>query len=415
MWQIALLLPLLAFPDSFETALSAHSSERARVFARPELETPVIGVVERDNWFPIHEILKDRHCPGGFFLRIARDHFVCSVHFEPSARFPTRAAVVPVNGQMDTPLSWKRTKASTPVFASREDRLAGKPAYLLPRNAHLMYHKRFVTLNGELMYLTLKDYLISYAELEPASPSTFSGRHTPAPADLAWAVLYHYPTVHLVDLDGDRPRRRLPDKTWVKLASAVPVMRGKAEYYRLEDGWHVSGEDVRVFTVGEPPEGIGPQERWIEVNMTSQTLVAYEGSKPVFRTLISSGRVGTDTVPGLYRIYFKRALQDVSRKRGKTMDYFFESVPFVQFFHGVFAFHPAMWHHAYGFPHSQGCVETSLRDGAFLFGWTHPRVPDGYLALTDSVEDPGTLVRIVRFPGHRVRAMFHPRVVPPED
>ena len=403
------------FPGSFETALSAQSSERARVFARPELDTAVIGVVERDQHFAIHEILKDRPCPGGVFLRIARGHFVCSAHFKPSARFPRRTPVVPLDDQLDTSLTWKRTTRPTPVYASRADRLAQKPALHLPRNAHLLNQRRFVTVGPDLMVVTMKDFLVASADLESASPSTFSGRRTDGPGELAWAVVYRYPTVPLVDLDGARGRRRLPDKTWVRLASSEPVVRGKTKYLPLEDGWHVSEEHLRVFVVGAPPEGIAPQERWIEVNMTSQTLVAYEGARPVFRTLISSGRVGTDTAPGLYRIYFKRAVQDVSRRRGKTVDYYFESVPFVQFFHGVFAFHPAMWHHAYGYPHSSGCVETSLRDAAFLFNWTHPRVPDGYLALTDSVEDPGTLVRIVKFPGHRVRTMFHPRTVPPDE
>ncbi|MBU1068070.1 L,D-transpeptidase [Myxococcota bacterium] len=403
------------FPDSFNYAISAHSSERARVFGQPVLDTPVLGVIEQGGDFPIHEILEDRSCPGGYFLRIARSHFVCSAHFSPSARFPARAPVVVVDETMDSSLAWRRTKVATPVWASRADRLAGKPAFLLPRNAHLLYRKRYVTVDGELMYLTLKDYLVASADLEEASPSTFSGKRTEGAGDLAWAVVYRYPTVPVVDLDRGRPRRRLQDKTWVRLATTEPVERDGRKYYRIEDGWGVSEEHLRLFTLGEPPEGTAPGEPWIEVNMTSQTLVAYEGSRPVFRTLISSGRVGTDTVPGLYRIYFKRAVQDVSRKRAKKVDYFFESVPFVQFFHGVFAFHSAMWHHAFGFPHSMGCVETSLRDAAFLFGWTHPRVPDGYLALTDSVEDPGTLVRIVKFPGHRVPTRFHPRAVPPEE
>ena len=82
------------FPGSFETALSAHAAERARVFPRPDLETPVIGVVEAGNGFPIHEILRDRPCPGGVFLRIATAHWVCSAHFRPSARFPVRGPVV---------------------------------------------------------------------------------------------------------------------------------------------------------------------------------------------------------------------------------------------------------------------------------------------------------------------------------
>jgi hypothetical protein len=419
MWFLFILVitgsPETPFPGSYETAVSAYSSERARVFAQPAINAPVIGVIEKEHRFPIHEVLGARPCPGGVFLRIAKARFVCSVHFAPSAGFPVRRPVVPVDAQRDTSLTWKRTRAAVPAYATRADRLAGKPSFFLPRNAHLLFRRRFVTVSGDLMYLSLKDYLVANADLEEAVLSPFAGKHTPGAADLAWAVTYRYPKVPLVDPDGKLPARRLPDKTWVRLAPEAPLMRGRTRYRKLGDGWLVSEEHLRVFEVGAPPEGVAPNERWIEVNMTSQTLVAYEGSAPVFRTLISSGRVGTDTAPGLYRIYFKRAMQDVSRRRGKDFDYFFEAVPFVQFFHGVFAFHPAMWHHAFGYPHSMGCVETSLRDAAFLFGWTHPRVPDGYLALTDSAEDPGTLVRIVKFTGHRVPTRFHPRSMPVEE
>lgn len=402
------------FPATFEVALSAHAVERARVFARPGLDTPVIGVVEAGHGFPIHEVRADRPCPGGVFLRIASARFVCSVHFRPSAAFPLRAPVVPVDDTLKPALAWRRATTPTPAWTSRGERQGGRPSLMLPRNAHLLHRKRFASVGGELMVHTIKDYLVAAADLEPASPSEFAGRLTPVPGDLRWAVAYHYPSVHLLG-PGGVGRRRLPDKTWVRLAGDAPVAQGGRRYLKLEDGWLLPERYARVFEVGEPPPGVGPQERWIEVNMTSQTLVAYEGARPVFRTLISSGRIGTDTTPGLYRIYFKRALQDVSRRRPGGWDYFFEGVPFVQFFHGVFAFHTAMWHHAFGSAHSMGCVETSLRDGAFLFGWTLPRVPDGYLALTDTAGEPGTLVRIVKFTGHKVPTRFHPReLTPPE-
>jgi len=42
------------------------------------------------------------------------------------------------------------------------------------------------------------------------------------------------------------------------------------------------------------PEQVMPWERWIDVDLELQTLVAYEGDVPVYATLISSGKKGSE-------------------------------------------------------------------------------------------------------------------------
>ena len=46
------------------------------------------------------------------------------------------------------------------------------------------------------------------------------------------------------------------------------------------------------------PPDVGDGERWIAVNLSTQTLVAYEGDTPVFETLVSSGLPQWPTVTG---------------------------------------------------------------------------------------------------------------------
>ena len=41
---------------------------------------------------------------------------------------------------------------------------------------------------------------------------------------------------------------------------------------------------------GSPPADLAAGEKWIDVNLTRKTLVAFEGDKPVFATLVSPGR-----------------------------------------------------------------------------------------------------------------------------
>ena len=57
--------------------------------------------------------------------------------------------------------------------------------------------------------------------------------------------------------------------------------------------------------VSPRPAGVGDTERWIDVNLSTQTLVAYEGDTPVFNTLVSSGLPQWPTVTGQFRTYMK--------------------------------------------------------------------------------------------------------------
>ena len=57
------------------------------------------------------------------------------------------------------------------------------------------------------------------------------------------------------------------------------------------DQWIEQSTTARV-DVDPRPEGVGPDDRWIEINTFEQTLAAYEGDRMVFATLVSTGRTG---------------------------------------------------------------------------------------------------------------------------
>ncbi len=86
--------------------------------------------------------------------------------------------------------------------------------------------------------------------------------------------------------------------------------------------WYLVGPDRWVeqsFTsrvdVDPRPEGVGPGEKWIEINTYEQTLAAYEGDRMVFATLTSTGRSNTWTPDGLTRIWGK--LPDADAQSGR--------------------------------------------------------------------------------------------------
>ena len=45
--------------------------------------------------------------------------------------------------------------------------------------------------------------------------------------------------------------------------------------------------------------------RWIDINLSTQSLVAYEGSTPVYWVVVSTGLAGTPTVTGQYSSLLK--------------------------------------------------------------------------------------------------------------
>lgn len=73
-----------------------------------------------------------------------------------------------------------------------------------------------------------------------------------------------------------------------------------------------------------PPSGTGG--KWIDVNLSTQTLVAYEGATPVFTARVSTGLPATPTVVGTFQIYVKY-LSTVMSGPG----YYLPNVPFTMY------------------------------------------------------------------------------------
>jgi hypothetical protein len=114
----------------------------------------------------------------------------------------------------------------------------------------------------------------------------------------------------------------------------------------------------------EMPEDIGPSERWIDINLTDQTLEAYEGSDIVNRFVISSGRAGSPTVVGTFHIWVKVRMQDMS-----GIGYYIRNVPWVMYFYGDYGIHGTWWHNNFGTPMSAGCVNMTIDDAQWMYNW----------------------------------------------
>ncbi len=130
-------------------------------------------------------------------------------------------------------------------------------------------------------------------------------------------------------------------------------------------------------------------ERWVEVDLSSQTLVAYEGSEPVLTTPISSGSASFPTIEGIFYIYLKMDKQTMTGEGYETPD-----VPWVMYFHLDYSLHGAYWHNDFGRPRSHGCVNLPLDVAEWLYYWTGPQVPAGWTNVHASDANPGSRVVI---------------------
>jgi hypothetical protein len=175
--------------------------------------------------------------------------------------------------------------------------------------------------------------------------------------------------------------------------------QGKA-YVELTDGSYMKKSQLRITEPGPPPQGLGESERYVDVDLSSQTLVAFEGGRAVYATLISSGKHSRDkekdhsTPTGEWRIREKHitTTMDGDGSAAGDLPYSIEDVPFVQYYHRSFALHAAFWHSNFGVQMSHGCVNLAPLDAKWLFFFTGPNLPEGFHGVWSNESAAGSRV-----------------------
>lgn len=123
------------------------------------------------------------------------------------------------------------------------------------------------------------------------------------------------------------------------------------------------------------------EDKKIIMDLTSQSLTAYEYERPVFMSRVSSGvrlsEGGFATPKGYYRTIRKRPCRHMANPAnayGSGFD--LPGVPWVSYFtSGGVAIHGAYWHNNFGVPHSHGCVNMTPQAAKWIYRWTDPCVP----------------------------------------
>jgi LysM repeat protein len=137
------------------------------------------------------------------------------------------------------------------------------------------------------------------------------------------------------------------------------------------------GQRLRIPSGGSSSGGYtapstGGGAKWIDVDLSSQTVRAYQGNTAIRAMIVSTGISRYPTPPGRFRIYAKYPSVTMSGP-----GYYLPGVPHTMFFYRGYALHGTYWHSNFGTPMSHGCINLTRSDAAWLYSWA----PTGTLVV----------------------------------
>lgn len=245
---------------------------------------------------------------------------------------------------------------------------------------------------GRRYALTTRMVIIPVDRIRPITGSEFHGVEIPKDIELPIAFI-RVEGASAYKLEGGKfvKDHEVPRRSVIKLTGKQKLV-GQRTYYEGADGlWVHDGYASRLDPAKRMPRWGKKGERWLDVNITKQTLVAYDGKNPVYATLVSTGEAGLgdpekskSTKRGIFRIHTKHVAATMdSDTVGEEFE--LQDIPYVQYFEDGYALHTAYWHDDFGRPRSHGCINLSPQDARWLFFFTDPKLPEGWHSVRKSL------------------------------
>ncbi|HEX7479082.1 MAG TPA: L,D-transpeptidase [Polyangiales bacterium] len=365
-------------------------SDLAVAYVMPDEHAARRGTLAIGTRLPVLARVKGAGCGDFKFVQVGEQSFICERELVWSKEPPAGRAQPVLADNALLPLEYMFvTVDGTGGFARPSDYAGDDYSVVLGQDFGVVAAQRTVY-EGVHFVRTQHGYYVRQSALRPAKASEFAGATLSDGKleGLGWIVGDH---AQKRATPKAKPSGLLPRLTLVHVtASDSPVL------LRLEDGTLVLARDVARPRPATPPQGAAPDERWIDVDTQTQILTVYQGSAPIFATLVSTGLASpvTETPKGEFRIWVKVTTSDMNDTEREDLDrnYSIESVPWVQYFHDSVALHAVFWHERFGERHSHGCVNLSPRDARTVFNLTKPVLPDGYYAILPTGKDVATRI-----------------------
>lgn len=238
-------------------------------------------------------------------------------------------------------------------------------------------------------YKTTKGMVVPKDRFAAVEPPAFSGiqlaeQHA-LPVAWGYGSRKQRPRYEITDAGIARPRGEFQPYRPLHLTGERREVAGHA-YALGTDGFWIRTDHVRIAEAPPVPEGLASDERWIHVELGTQTLVASIGTRPVYATLVSSGKESDDraldhrTPTGEWTIREKHitTTMDGDGAAAGDLPYSIEDVPYAMYFQGSYALHGAFWHRNFGVRMSHGCINLAPLDAKYLFFFSGPEVQPGW-------------------------------------
>jgi hypothetical protein len=187
----------------------------------------------------------------------------------------------------------------------------------------------------------------------------------PLPYPMGWILVNVYPSKAPGE-DPSQENELLLRYARVSLYDSVEL-DGWRWYQVGVDQWVHQTLIAKILPVERPAEV--DTNKWVSVDLYEQVAIAYEGTTPVFATLVSSGLPEWSTDEGLFHVYVRYPRTIMSGADGQPDFYYLEEVPWTMYFNKDMALHGTYWHDGFGYRHSHGCVNMSITDANWLYNW----------------------------------------------
>ena len=208
-------------------------------------------------------------------------------------------------------------------------------------------------------------------------------------------------TVFMLDTEGGKMKPA--GVAGMKRFDAAPILEkleyGGTNYLKIGPERFVKQSDVKIVEKSKPPSIVKAEsQKWIDVDVSNQVLVAYEGQKAVYAALVSTGKEKVNeefkTPRGVYSVLSKHVTGTMANLYASDGPYMIEDVPWTMYFLGSYALHGAFWHNGFGGMRSHGCINLPPYDARWIFYWADPELPEGWHSVYAYGDRKGTIVKI---------------------
>lgn len=375
----------------------------APIYAAAHKKAPILGYLHAGELLPRSENSHENdQCIRGWFQVAPRGYMCAEKSVTEDLSHPTLKAMgLTANLGAQLPYTYARTSKVTALF-NRNDaagvELSGRLAKSTTMAVVGSWTAPDETNEPQRLGLLMDGHFVRADDLKPAETSSFVGVKLDSETNLPLAFVVRR-GVRSWKMDGSNAIKtaELGYHERLDLTGRYRTVVGE-RFWAAKDGRWVRHQDVTVIRRRHQlPEFANEGQKWIDISIITGTAVAYEGSVPVFATLVSVGRdrigdpkTSASTAQGTFRVVKKQITQRVSESNDVPL----HDAPWALELESGQWLYAAPHHDRFGIEHTDGNVEVSPHDGHFLWTWSTPTMPAGWHGMVVDPAETSTIVDI---------------------